>query len=268
VTALWRVSAGENSAPPFLTTWHRARTSSRACAASSWDTLSDSCVAAESPGECSDLVNPLRIKLVFKCRVRGPLESSMNRVLLSLCLLGAALATANTLFLQRPACRSIENETAALPSAGSASQPARSSTPRAKAATLASKDATGSISGGAKAKPSKLDHQTSEWVEVSVAVRVRIGPSLSAPIIRYYRAGTKLRVLERQTDWTKIVDPITSKDGWIYARYLSSSEEPSQTQADLRKEPPFTEPSRPGWKWYGSQQRPRFRIVFGVRPRW
>jgi hypothetical protein len=193
----------------------------------------------------------------------------MSRVLLSLCLLGAALATANTLFLQRPACRSVENETAALISPGSiASQPARSSTPRAKAAALASKDTTGSISDGAKAKPSKLDHQTSEWVDVTVAVKVRIGPSLSAPIIRYYRAGTRLRVLERQTDWTKIVDPITSKDGWIYARYLNPSDEALQTQADLRREPPFTQSRPPGWRWYGSQQRPRFRIVFGVHPRW
>lgn len=196
-----------------------------------------------------------------------PLESSMNRVLLSLCLLGAALATANTLFLQGPACRAVENETAALSSAESiASQPARSSTPRGEAS--ASKDITGSIDGGAEAKSSKIENETPEWAEVTVAVKVRSGPSISAPISRYYRAGTKLRVLERQTDWTKIVDPTTSKDGWIYTRYLSPSDEPSQTRADLRDEPPFAEPRRRGWRWYGAQQRPRFRIVFGVRPGW
>jgi hypothetical protein len=133
---------------------------------------------------------------------------------------------------------------------------------------LASKDITGSISGAATAKPSKIENQTSGWAEVTVAVKVRGGPSISAPIVRYYRAGTKLRVRERQTDWTKIVDPTTSKDGWIYARYLRPSDGPAQTQADLREEPPFAEPRRRGLRWYGAQQRPRFRIVFGVHPRW
>jgi hypothetical protein len=204
----------------------------------------------------------------------------MNRVLLSLCLLGAALATANTLFLQGPACRAVEKETAALSSLRNiAPHPVRSSTPAGgrsevqgaatgKASALASQDVTSSISGGADAKPSKIENQISEWAEVTVAVKVRSGPSISAPTIRYYRAGTRLRVLERQTDWTKIVDPATSKDGWIYARYLSPRDEPSQAQADLRQEPPFAEPRRRGWRWYEVQQRPRFRIVFGVHPRW
>ena len=203
----------------------------------------------------------------------------MNRVLLSLCLLGAALATANTLFLQGPACRSVDNETAALSSVRRvAPPPAKSSTlqdshskahgtAKGEASAVASQGITGSISGDAAAKPSKIENQISEWAEVTVAVKVRSGPSISAPIIRYYRAGAKLRVLEWRTDWTKIVDPITSKDGWIYARYLSPRGEPSQTQADLQ-EPPFAEPRRRGWRWYGAQQRPRFRIVFGVHPRW
>jgi Bacterial SH3 domain len=204
----------------------------------------------------------------------------MNRVLLSLCLLGAALATANTLFIQGPGCRSVANE---IPDLGSARNiappPGKSFTlpdaaAKNPASAASSQDITGAIRANAttpkalSAKPSRIENHVSEWAEVTVAVKVRSGPSISAPVIRYYRAGAKLQVLERQTDWTKIVDPATLKDGWIYARYLSPRDEPSQAQADLRQEPPFVDPRRHGWRWYGAQQRPRFRIVFGVHPRW
>jgi uncharacterized protein YgiM (DUF1202 family) len=204
----------------------------------------------------------------------------MNRVLLSLCLLGAALATANTLLVQGPACRSVANETPDLSSARNTTpSPGKSSTLPADdakntASAAASQDITGSIRADgttpkalSPAKPSKIENHVSEWAEVTVAVNVRSGPSIAASIIRYYRAGAKLRVIERQTDWTKIVDPATSKDGWIYARYLSPVDELSQAQADTRQEPPFADPRRRGWRWYGAQ-RPRFRIVFGVHPRW
>jgi len=204
----------------------------------------------------------------------------MNRVLLSLCLLGAALATANTLLVQGPACRSLANETPGLNSARNTTPPSgKSSTLPAEdaknAAVASSQDITSSIrkdettpKAPSAAKLSKIENHVSEWAEVTVAVKVRSGPSISAPIIRYYRAGAKLRVLGRQTDWTKIVDPATSKNGWIYARYLSPIDEPSQAQADTRQEPPFAEPRQRGWRWYGAQQRPRFRIVFGVHPTW
>ena len=205
----------------------------------------------------------------------------MNRVLLSLCLFGAALATANALFVQGPVCRSVANETSDLSSARNITPPpGKNSTlsddaAKNTASAASAQDITGAIRADettpkalSAAKPSTIETHVSEWAEVTVAVKVRSGPSLSAAIIRYYRAGAKLRVLERQMDWTKIVDPATSKDGWIYARYLSPTSEPSQAQVDTRQEQPFGEPRRRGWRWYASQQRPRFRLVFGVHPRW
>ena len=136
----------------------------------------------------------------------------MNRLLLSLCLLGAALATANTLLLQRSACPAVDNEVAALSSVRIIAPPkAQSSTPPGKrteahkaidkAFAGASQDITGSLRGDettvpgpldkVKSKPSKAGNQIAEWAEVSIAAKVHSDPSASAPIVRYSPVGTK-----------------------------------------------------------------------------
>jgi hypothetical protein len=207
----------------------------------------------------------------------------MNRLLLSLCLLGAGLATANTLLLQRSACSAVDNKIAAMSSVKTIAPPnAPGSTPQRlearkatdKALAVASQDITGSLRGdgttgtGPMDKVEKTVNQIAEWAEVSVAAKVHTEPSVSAPIVRYYQVGTKLRVLERQADWTKIVDPVTSKQGWIYGKYLILKDGSSQPQADMRQpQTPSAQQRKRGWGWYGAQ-RPRFRFVFGVYPRW
>ena len=203
----------------------------------------------------------------------------MNRLLLSLCLLGAALATANTLLLQRSACPAVDTEMAALSSVRTIAPPkAHGSTlPRKatdKTLAVASQDITGALRSNETtvpgpldkvgSKPSKTGNQIAEWSEVSVAAKVHTEPSVEAPIVGYYHVGTKLRVLERQADWTKIVDPVTSKRGWIYGKYLIPRNGPSQLQAEIRQPPTLSARQR---RWYGAQ-RPKFRIVFGVYPRW
>ena len=139
----------------------------------------------------------------------------MNRLLLSLCLLGAGLATANTLLLQRSACSAVDNKIAALSSVKTIAPPnAPGSTPQRlearkatdKALAVASQDITGSLRGDGTTGPGRLDKvektgkQIAEWAEVSVAAKVHTEPSVSAPIVRYYQVGTKLRVLEQQAD--------------------------------------------------------------------
>ena len=134
----------------------------------------------------------------------------MNRLLLSLCLLGAALATANTLLLQRPACSAVDSEMAALSSArttkplkAQGSTPPRLEAHKATDKTLAaaSQDVTGSLRGDettvlgslgkVEASPSKTKTQIAEWAEVSIAAKVHSDPSASAPIVRYSPVGTK-----------------------------------------------------------------------------
>ena len=97
----------------------------------------------------------------------------MNRVLLSLCLFGAALATANALFVQGPACRSVANETPDLSSARNITPPpGKSSTPpddaaKNTASAASSQDITGAIRADettpkalSAAKPSKIENQS------------------------------------------------------------------------------------------------------------
>ena len=211
----------------------------------------------------------------------------MSRSLMSLCLFGAALATANAVFLHKTTCPSEHKETAALNSVRNvSSQKTASSTPQDKGskaqktadtASAVSQEITGSLGGGEigkpgpadkiEAKPSKIGDDFAEWVDVSIAAKMHSAPSVSAHILRYYRVGTRLRVIERQTGWTKIVDPVTSKQGWIYEKYLVPRDGPVQTQADLRQpSEPSVQQRRRAWR-YGTQ-RPRFRITFGVYPRW
>ena len=210
----------------------------------------------------------------------------MSRSLMSLCLLGAALATANALFLQRTTCPSEHKETAALTSVRNvSSQKTASSTPQDKGskakktadtASAVSQEITGSLGGGEigtpgpadkiEAKPSKIGEDFAEWVDVSIAAKVHSAPSASASIVQYYRAGTRLRVIERQAGWTKIVDPVTSQQGWIYEKYLTAKDGPSAAQALRKPSEPSVQQRRRAWRY--EAQRPRFRITFGVYPRW
>jgi len=220
----------------------------------------------------------------------------MNRLLLSLCLLGAALSTANTLFFRVSTCPSEETKMTARVSIEDvpSPQPKGVTTPQAKrpqaqkaAATppaAAPQDMmTGSL-GGPKtltddetlapgqfakvgAEPSNIGDE--EWAEVSVAAKVHSAPSVSAPTIRYYRVGTELRVIHRQPGWIKIEDPATSRQGWIYEKYLTRKDGPPQTQVASRQrsQPSARLRKQTGWQWHRAH-RPKFRIVFGVYPRW
>jgi Bacterial SH3 domain len=198
----------------------------------------------------------------------------MNRAVLSLCLFGTALATANTLITQRTSCPSgganivaASAETSPGPVAASHSAPAQAqakpapapndqaaSPPRAKPAKsqdakpAASKDLdqTGSVNQtpqkqGEKPAPASQtehgDHQVKvgdgeQWAEVVLAARVHSAASVSSPTVRHYRVGTRLKVIDRKSVWIKVVDPTTSKQGWIFEKYLMLKEGPDKKQVE------------------------------------
>ena len=188
----------------------------------------------------------------------------MSKALVSLCLFGAALSVANTLTFSRSQCPSGGTEVAAADKNASAAQPgavkiAQAKTPQAPKAmdpAPAPKDVdvTGSVdqtdkaprpqgeepapvsqaqAGEVKARPAKVENEPEEWAEVSLAAKVHDAPSVSAPTVRLYGVGTKLRVIGRAPGWIKVVDPTTSKEGWIYEKYLTPREGPDQKQAGL-----------------------------------
>jgi hypothetical protein len=183
----------------------------------------------------------------------------MNRAVLSLCLFGTALATANILIMQRPTCSSAganlvaanaETSPATLAAAHSAPAQAAKATPAqapkdqaaAPAQAKATKtedtkpaapkdlDQTGSVDQTsekpAPVSPTELgDPQvkvgdSEQWAEVVLAARAHSAASVSSPTVRHYRVGTRLKVIDRRSGWIKVIDPTTSNQGWIFEKYL------------------------------------------------
>jgi SH3 domain-containing protein len=75
------------------------------------------------------------------------------------------------------------------------------------------------------------------WVEVLMPVRVHTGPSVETPIIRFYPVGTPLLVADYRGGWFKIIEPSTSKSGWIYWKYLAAIGNPDQIQIASQEAP-------------------------------
>jgi hypothetical protein len=70
------------------------------------------------------------------------------------------------------------------------------------------------------------------WAEVALAARVHSAASVSSPTVRYYRVGTRLKVIDRQSGWIKVIDPTTSAQGWIYEKYLMLKEGSDKKQIE------------------------------------
>ena len=196
----------------------------------------------------------------------------MNRAVLSLCLFGTALATANTLITQRPSCPSgaanivaayaeTSPGTVAVPHSapaqapkpkpaqapkGQAVNPAPTKTEDAKPAAPKDLDQTGSVNQKTQKqsqKPAPVsqiepgDQQVKvgegeQWAEVVLAARAHSAASVSSPTVRHYRVGTRLKVIDRKSGWIKVIDPTTSNQGWIFEKYLMLKESPDNKQVE------------------------------------
>jgi hypothetical protein len=220
----------------------------------------------------------------------------MNRAVLSLCLFGTALATANTLITQRPSCpagganivaayaETSPGTAAATPSAPAQAAKAKpapapkdqavntapTKTEGAKPATPKDLDQTGSVDQTTQKqsrKPAPVsqaelgDQQvkaadSEQWAEVVLAARVHSAASVSSPTVRHYRVGTRLKVIDRKSGWIKVIDPNTSKQGWIFEKYLMLKEGPDKQQVQGpgsqrtaqggSDDPNLVAPARPG----------------------
>ena len=216
----------------------------------------------------------------------------MNRAVLSLCLFGAALATANVLIMQRPTCPSAgakvvaaHNETSPGTVAAAhgasiqgakdrAKKPAQApkeptNTANAKPAAPNDLDRTGSVDQKTQkpsekselVSPSELADRDEQWAEVALVARVHSAASVSSPpTVRYYSVGTRLKLIDRQSGWVKVIDPTTSKQGWIYEKYLmlkegsgkkqiegpGQSQKSAQLGSKVPDEPNLVAPAQPG----------------------
>jgi len=90
------------------------------------------------------------------------------------------------------------------------------------------------------------------WVIVLLPARVHTGPSVDTPITDFYPIGTPLRATGYQRDWFEIIEPSTSKTGWIYRKYLgaiSNSEQSKIASQETQGETPTAEASVPAKRY-------------------
>jgi uncharacterized protein YgiM (DUF1202 family) len=66
-----------------------------------------------------------------------------------------------------------------------------------------------------------------ELLQVNSVANIRSGPSASAEIIGIAHPGAEVQVALRDSGWVQIVDPWSSRTGWIYSKFLAPLEIPS-----------------------------------------
>ena len=83
---------------------------------------------------------------------------------------------------------------------------------------------------------------------VLLPARVHTGPSVDTPVSNFYAVGTPLQATHDSNDWFEIIEPGTSKSGWIYRKYLgaiSNSEQVKIASQEAQKQRPVAQVSVP-----------------------
>jgi hypothetical protein len=89
------------------------------------------------------------------------------------------------------------------------------------------------------------DAADAKWIELPLDVNLRKGPSLSAGVIGVMTKGSKLQEIERKRGWVRVIDPETSKTGWLYpnsapkARRAAKQPTPAESQGEPASSGPF-----------------------------
>jgi hypothetical protein len=95
-------------------------------------------------------------------------------------------------------------------------------------------------------------YHESTWVTVLLPARVHSGPSVDTPTSHFYAVGTPLRTTRYEHDWFEIIEPSTSKSGWIYRKYLgaiSNSEQSKMALQEAQGQKPVAEVSAPAKRY-------------------
>jgi hypothetical protein len=65
-----------------------------------------------------------------------------------------------------------------------------------------------------------------EWVEISGSVNVRATPDPNGETLKIAQAGARYRATARKGKWVQVTDPKTSEVGWVYSRFVATSNAP------------------------------------------
>src|SRR5262245_60493666 len=108
--------------------------------------------------------------------------------------------------------------------------PSEDAAPTTPEQTVTSSSYIGKPLGSFEARLPASDHDPI-WFVVSRAARLHGSPSVSSPIMHLYPVSTELRSIGYQQGWFRVLDPTTSRTGWIYERYyLDVIPGPGQTR--------------------------------------
>jgi len=126
------------------------------------------------------------------------------------------------------------------PSVALQEQLARSQTSETQEALL------NDLATSSAALPSDNSEQHS-WGQLLRGAPVHSGPSVSSDILGYAAAGTEAQLLERNHGWVRMLDPATSREGWIYEEHITVKAGPSALgHADGRQEAALENDVDPG----------------------
>ena len=154
----------------------------------------------------------------------------MNRLVLVPCVLVIAFYVAFASYLAWPTIVYQHGRSrAALDALTSVANPGeirtdRSSFKKQTDPVLAAHEApTKQAAPDARSDPAVLpEYHSLAWVTVLLPAKVHAGPSVEAPIIRFYAVGTPLNATRYSNDWIEVNEPGTSTSGWIYRKYLGA----------------------------------------------
>ncbi len=192
----------------------------------------------------------------------------MRRLLVSICLLSAAIYAACTLF-PPPNPTSVQvrparSEQRQLRSWGTTlSDLPLGQKPRAQLASYQDPaplppqktDAADFRPAASASASGELEFKSVEWTKVAIAAKLHSKASVSSDTIRYYRPGTELQVVSRDGGWVGVSDPVTQERGWVFEKYLASIDGPApmqtatcSTNATDLSEPTLAKPTLPSLK--------------------
>jgi hypothetical protein len=150
----------------------------------------------------------------------------MNRLLLSVCLVGAASTGGHTLLhINQHLPTSVQTAEPQLALAVADTAHLNDTPVHAGPQMFASAEERQWVLpkiGDQSPVPSSSEGANEEpvLVVVTLGTMLHASPNVSAAIIRFYPVGTKLHVISHEQDWFQLRDPATAQTGWIYKLYL------------------------------------------------